>query len=277
MTVVDAHHHVWTADYAWLADPALTAIRRDYTVDDLRVHLRAAGVDRTVLVEGGRGDDEETTEFLALADAAPEIAGVVGWASLSDPALARTLAAHRDGPGGRWLVGVRDQVQAYPDDHLDRPDVRAGMRAVAAAGLVNELVVRADQLPSVARALDALPDARFVLDHLGKPRVADGAAGLRAWRGPAAEVAARDNVVAKLSGLVAEADWATWTTADLRPFVETAMELFGPGRLMFGSDWPVCEVAATYEQVIAAVEEILGGRPADVFATTAIDTYRLEI
>jgi L-fuconolactonase len=275
--IVDSHQHLWTADYAWLADPALARIRRDYTVEDLRSNLRAAGVDRTVLVEAGRCEPAETAEFLRLADATPEIAGVVGWASLTDPALTGTLAGHRDGPGGRLLVGVRDQVQSQPGDHLDRPEVRAGLRAVAAAGLVNELVVRVDQLPAVARAAGALPDSRFVLDHLGKPAVAAGPDGLARWLAVVAPVAACPNVVAKVSGLVAEADWAHWTVEDLRPFVESAVELFGTGRLMFGSDWPVCEVAASYVAVKDALVAILGGIADDVFGDTATATYRLEI
>jgi L-fuconolactonase len=274
--IIDAHHHLWTADYGWLADPALSAIRRDYTLADLRTHLAAAGVDRTVLVEAGRCDDAETREFLALAEQNPQIAGVVGWASLTDAALADTLAAHRAGPGGPLLVGVRDQVQAQPVDHLDQPQVREGLRRVAQAGLVNELVVRADQLPSVARAAAALLDAPFVLDHLGKPRVAAGTDGLREWRAAITPVAACPNVVAKLSGLVAEADWARWTVEDLRPFVHTAIELFGTDRLMYGSDWPVCELAASYEEVMDAMVDILGGKPPDIFGGTALRTYRLE-
>jgi L-fuconolactonase len=275
--IIDAHQHLWTADYAWLADPALARIRRDYTVDDLRAAMKTAGVERTVLVEAGRCDDAETTEFLALAADTPEIAAVVGWASLTDPGLAGTIERHRSGTGGRLLAGIRDQVQGMPDDHLDRDDVRAGLATVAAAGLVNELVVRAPQLPSVARAAAALPESTFVLDHLGKPRVAAGADGLREWRGLVAPVAARPNVVAKVSGLVAEADWATWTPADLRPFVLTAVELFGTDRLMFGSDWPVLEVAATYAQVKDALVAALGGAPPEVFAGTAIRTYGLEL
>jgi L-fuconolactonase len=275
--IIDAHHHFWTADYAWLAGDLLAPIRRDYTVEDLRVHLRAAGVDRTVLVEAGRCADEETRSFLALAAATPEIAGVVGWASLTGPALADTLAAHRAGPGGHLLVGVRDQAQAQPDEWLDRADVRAGLATVAGAGLVNELVVRPGQLPSVARLAADLDEPQFVLDHLGKPRVAAGAEGLTEWRSLIAPVAARPNVVAKLSGLVAEADWAGWTVDDLRPFVETAVELFGTDRLMYGSDWPVCELAASYEQVMEAVVTILGGHPADLFGGTATRVYQLEI
>lgn len=123
--IVDAHQHLWTADYAWLADPALARIRRDYGVEELRHNLRAAGVDRTVLVEAGRCEAAETTGFLATAARTPEIAGVVGWAALTDPALADVIAGHRAGVGGHLLVGIRDQVQGRPDDHLDRPDVRA--------------------------------------------------------------------------------------------------------------------------------------------------------
>jgi L-fuconolactonase len=275
--IIDAHQHFWTADYDWLAADSLTPIRRDYTVDDLRPRLAAAGVDRTVLVEAGRQDSAETAAFLALASRTPWIAGVVGWASLTDPDLAGTIAAHRDRPGGQLLVGIRDQVQAREDDYLDQPLVRAGLATVARAGLVNELVVRVSQLASVARAVRAEPESRFVLDHLGKPEVAAGADGLARWRAEIAPVAACPNVVAKLSGLVAEADWTHWTVEDLRPFVDTAVELFGTGRLMFGSDWPVCELAASYEQVKDAMVAILGGTPTDVFADTAVSTYKLEI
>jgi L-fuconolactonase len=270
--IIDTHQHLWTADYVWLADPSLVKIRRDYTVDDLRQNLRAAGVDRTVLVEAARCEIAETHEFLALAAATDEILGVVGWAPLADPALPGLLDA-LSGP----LVGVRDQVQGMPDDALDDPAIRAGLATVAARGLVNELVVRPGQLPAVARAVAALPDSRFVLDHLGKPRVAAGPRGLREWEALIAPVAALPNVVAKLSGLVAEADWAQWTVEDLRPFVERAVELFGTERLMFGSDWPVCELAASYVEVKDAFVTILGGLPGDVFGATAIDTYGLEL
>jgi L-fuconolactonase len=275
--IVDAHQHFWTADYAWLVDASLARIRRDYTMADLRPHLQASGVDRTVLVEAGRAEAAETTEFLALAARTREIAGVVGWASLTDPHLADTITGHFAGEGGHLLVGIRDQVQGQVDDFLDQPSVRAGLATVAGLGLVNELVVRVSQLASVARAAEALPGSRFVLDHLGKPEVVAGADGLARWRAAVAPVAAQANVVAKLSGLVAEADHDGWIVEDLRPFVDSAVELFGTGRLMFGSDWPVCEVAASYEQVKDAVVAILGGTPSDVFADTAVSTYELEI
>jgi L-fuconolactonase len=280
--IVDSHHHLWHADYDWLADDSLAPIRRDYTVADLRAVLTAAGVDRTVLVEAARCHADEACEFLNLAHTTPEIGGVVAWASIVDPAIADTIAGYRELPGGRWLFGIRDQIQSVADpDHLDRRDVRAGIAAVGAHGLVFDLVVRPDQLPACARAAAALPDVTLVLDHLGKPRIVEGAEGLARWRAQLAPLAASPNVVCKLSGLVTEADWARWTVDDLRPFVEVAVELFGPDRLMFGSDWPVCELAAPYVKVLDAMRTCLDWlSPAEheaIFARTAIRTYGLEI
>ncbi|MCD0442153.1 amidohydrolase family protein [Glycomyces sp. A-F 0318] len=275
--VIDAHHHVWTADYPWLAGrPEFAPIRRDYGPVELRANLKAAGVDRTVLVEAAWGHPSETVEFLHLAGAVDEIAGVVGHVDLLDPGLANTLARYTNHPRARYLVGVRDQVQGRPDpDFLARPEVIAALTTVAAAVPTFDLVVRPDQLPAAATAAAAVPGLTFVLDHLGKPRVRDGAEGLRRWWEAVAPLAKQPNAVAKLSGLVTEADWERWTPNDLRPFVQAALELFGPDRLMFGSDWPVCELAATYTRVKDAVAEVLGGVDPDVFGGTAARTYQL--
>jgi L-fuconolactonase len=282
---VDAHHHLWqrARGYTWLDKPELAAIQRDFGVDDLRAALRDTGVRRTVLVEGGRCDAAEVGEFLAIAEANEEIAGVVGWADLTDRALADTLAAHRAGPGGRWLVGVRAQVQDEADPgYLKRPDVLQGLSTVASAGLAYDLVVRVDQLSAAAQAAQAVPELTFVLDHLGKPRIRDGASGLAEWRAAVTPLAAEPNVVVKLSGMVTESDWREWTVDDLRPFVQTALELFGPRRLMFGSDWPVCLLAASYAQVRQALDGALGDAltPAEraaIYGDTAVRSYHLEV
>jgi L-fuconolactonase len=277
MTVIDAHHHVWTADYPWLAsDPKLEPIRRDYGVADLRANLRAAGVDRTVLVEADWGHPSETVEFLHLAGAVEEIAGVVGFIDLLDPRLPSTLARYANHPRARYLVGLRDQVQGRPDpDFLARPEVLTALKTIAGTVPTFDLIVRVDQLPAAAKAAAAVPELTFVLDHLGKPQVREGDAGLRAWREAVAPLAKQPNVTAKLSGLVTEADWRHWTPADLRPFTQAALELFGPDRLMFGSDWPVCELAATYTRVKDALTEVLGRTDPDVFGGTAARTYQL--
>ncbi|WP_051855079.1 amidohydrolase family protein [Streptomyces sp. NRRL B-1347] len=279
-TVVDAHHHVWdlaVRDQEWLAGPAMAPIRRGFSLADLAPHARAHGVAATVLVQTVTVADE-TPELLALAATDGLVAGVVGWTDLTRPDVAETLAALRELPGGRHLVGIRHQVQGDPDpEWLLRADTRRGLAAVAAAGLVYDLVVRPDQLPLCAEAAARLPGLTFVLDHLGKPPVASGA--LEPWASSLRALATPPNTVCKLSGLVTEADWATWTTADLRPYADTALEAFGPGRLMFGSDWPVCGLAASYGQVVDTARELTAGltgaERARVFAGTARRVYGL--
>ena len=280
--IVDAHHHLWRVEdgYRWLDSPDLAPIRRSFLPDDLRPELTAAGVDRTILVEGGRCDTAEAALLLGYARGSDPIAGVVAWADPADPALADTIAGYRRLPGGELLVGLRPQVQAEPDpDYLDRPPVRRGLRTIADAGLALDVVVRVDQLAAVARAARDVPDLRIVLDHLGKPQIRDGLAGLAAWAGPISAVAAEPNVTAKLSGLVTEAVWDRWQVADLRPFVTEAVARFGARRLMFGSDWPVCRLAADYPAVLSALREALPPltpeERAAVFGDTATRTYRL--
>ncbi|MFC7309665.1 amidohydrolase family protein [Streptomyces monticola] len=278
--IVDAHHHVWdlsVRDQDWITGPELRPIRRDFTVADFEPEARAAGVDRTVLVQTVTVA-EETPEFLALAAAHELIAGVVGWTDLTRPDIADELARLRELPGGRYLKGIRHQVQGEADpEWLLRPDVRRGLTAVAAAGLVYDLVVLPHQLPACVRAAEALPQLTFVLDHLGKPPIASGA--LKAWGADLRALAARPNTVGKLSGLVTEAAPQSWAVADLRPCADIALDSFGPGRLMFGSDWPVCTLAATYGQVTEAARELTAGLTVDeraqLFAGTASGVYGL--
>ena len=275
--IIDAHHHLWTADYPWLAAEELAPIRRAYTVDDLRRNTAAAGVDGTVLVEAGRCDLAETRSFLALAARTPEILGVVGWVSFEDPALKSTLDALRAGPGGRFLVGLRDQVQAWSEpERLDAPGTASNLAAAGEAGLVVDLVVRRDQLPACARVAAAAPETTFVLDHLGKPRVAPES--LAQWRELVTPLAARPNVVAKLSGLLTEIPAGSPRSID--SFVDAALELFGPDRLMIGSDWPVCELVASYgdtwRALVSCLAGLSGAERTAILSGTAIRTYRLE-
>ncbi|WP_328758949.1 amidohydrolase family protein [Streptomyces sp. NBC_00271] len=277
---VDAHHHVWdlsVRDQDWITGPELQPLRRDFGVADLAPQARAAGVDRTVLVQTITVP-EETPEFLALAARSELIAGVVGWTDLTRPDVADELARLRELPGGRHLKGIRHQVQGETDpEWLLRPDVRDGLAAVAEAGLVYDLVVLPHQLPACVRAAADHPGLTFVLDHLGKPPIATGA--LNPWATAVRALAQLPNTVCKLSGMVTEADHAKWTVDGLRPYADTVLDAFGPGRLMFGSDWPVCTLAASYGQVVDAAEELTGGlgaeERAEVFGGTATRVYRL--
>jgi L-fuconolactonase len=281
VSVVDAHHHVWdlaVRDQDWIRGAAMAPIARSFAVDELRPQAAAEGVTSTVLVQTVVGPDE-TPELLALADADPLVAAVTGWADLTSPALADDLAALQAGPGGRWLRAVRHQVQHEPDPGwLARPDVVAGLRAVAASGLGYELLVLPQQLPAAVEAARAVPDGVFVLDHCAKPPVASGA--LEPWARDLRALAALPNVVCKLSGLVTEARWDGWSVADLAPYAAVVLDAFGPQRVMAGSDWPVCLLAATYGEVWAAHRSLLDGlSPAerdDVLAGTARRAYRLE-
>ncbi|MFI9364491.1 amidohydrolase family protein [Kitasatospora sp. NPDC053057] len=277
---VDAHHHVWELGrrpQAWLDGPESAAIRRDFGTADLAPHARAAGIDRTVLVQV-LPDLAETREFLALAAAEPLIAGVVGWVDLTAPEAADTLAELRQGPGGERLVGVRHLVQGEAEPAwLARPEVRRGLRAVGAAGLRYDLLVLPHQLPAAIDTVRALPDQTFVLDHLAKPPIARGE--LEPWAGRLRELAGEPNVFCKLSGLVTEARRDAWCVADLRPYADAALDAFGPGRMMFGSDWPVCLLAASYEEVVGTAGELTEKldphERAQVFGGTAARAYGL--
>ncbi|MEW2544342.1 amidohydrolase family protein [Streptomyces sp. NPDC047002] len=278
--LVDAHHHFWdlsVRDQEWITGPGTAPIRRDFGPADLEPRARAAGVRATVLVQT-IAVPEETPEFLALAHGSDLVAGVVGWTDLTDPAVADRLAALKEAPGGDKLVGIRHQIQGEPDpEWILRPEVRRGLAAVAAAGLAYDLVVLDHQLPAAARAAELLPGLTFVLDHLGKPQVASGA--VEPWAGHLARLAERPNTVCKLSGLVTEADWAAWSADGLRPYADTAVDAFGPGRLMFGSDWPVCTLAATYAEVVDTARTLTAAltesERSEVFGGTARRVYGL--
>lgn len=277
--VIDAHHHLWDparADYPWLSG-GYAPIRRRFGAEDLAPHLAAAGVDRTVLVQT-RSSLSETRELLATAAAAPFIAGVVGWVDLTDSAVGATLAEIQAGPAGDRLVGIRHQVHDEPDpEWLLRADVRRGLAAVGTAGLVYDLLVRPRELPAALTVARAMPGTRFVLDHLAKPPIAS--AELEPWAALLTAFGPLEHVALKVSGLVTEADWRTWTVDDLRPYVEHALGVFGTQRLMFGSDWPVCLVAASYEDVVGATRaltaELASAEREAIFGTTAARVYGL--
>ena len=278
--VVDAHHHFWDpsrADYPWMTDE-LAAIRRRFGPEDLAPLAARAGVNRTILVQT-RSSLDETREFLATAFANDFVAGVVGWVDLTDPAVAEAIAELADGPGGTSLVGIRHQVHDEPDPAwLLRGEVDRGIATVGAAGLVYDLLVRPRELPAALENVRAHPDVAFVIDHLAKPPIRAGE--LEPWLSLMRPFGELDNVACKVSGLVTEADWHDWKVDDLRPFVDAALEIFGADRLMFGSDWPVCLLAATYADVVeaarSATAELSSDEHDELFGGTARRVYGLS-
>lgn len=270
MPVIDAHHHFWDpgrADYPWMAAPDFAPLRRPFGPADLAPLLAAHGVDATIVVQC-RSSVAETEEMLAAAAAHPFIAGVVGWVDLTASDVGATL----DRLKAPALVGIRHQVHNEVDaDWLSRPDVRRGLGAVFARDLAFDLLVRTRELPAAIAAARALPQGRFILDHLAKPPIATGFDTV--WAERLAGLAACPNVWCKISGLVTEADWQDWDIDRLRPVVEHAATVFGPKRLIFGSDWPVCLLAAEYGAVKQVADALL---PPAAFGANAIAAYRLS-
>ena len=275
--IIDAHHHLWdpaAREYGWLAGDAMAPIRHRYGPAELRARTEPLGVSGTVLVQTVP-DVAETVEFLAVAtEHADLVRGVVGWVNLTAKSIVDDLAAL----SGK-LVGIRHQAQDEPDpEWLTRPEVTRGLRAVAAAGLTYDLLVLPHQLRAAITAVRAVPDGRFVLDHAAKPAIAAGA--WEPWAGLLGELAALPNVACKLSGLVTEADWRSWQPSDVRPYAERVLSAFGADRVMFGSDWPVCELAADYAGVLDLAEKLCAGLSPDehaaVFAHSATTWYDLR-
>jgi L-fuconolactonase len=279
VTLVDAHHHLWdltVRDQEWITGPELAPLRRNFGLQDYE--REAAGVTASVLVQTVTVA-AETPEFLALANDSALVVGVVGWTDLTAPGIADTLASLKAMRGGSFLVGIRHQVQGEADpDWLVRPDVLRGLAAIAGAGLTYDLVILPHQLPATRAAALAVPELTFVLDHLGKPPVATGE--LEPWAQAVRALADAPNTVCKLSGLVTEASWDSWTPADLRPYADTVLDAFGPNRLMFGSDWPVCTLAASHKEVLDTARILTAGLSAAeseaVFSGTAVRAYGLN-
>lgn len=278
--IIDGHQHFWDparADYPWMEAAELAPIRRAFAPADLAPLLRADGIDASIVVQC-RSSVAETEEFLRLADATPFVIGVVGWADLTDAALDETLDRLRSLPGGAKLVGIRHQVHDEADpDWLLREDVQRGLTAVFARDLAYDLLVRTRELPAAIATAQAFPHARFVLDHVAKPPIADGFS--RDWADLLAALAASGNVWCKISGLATEAKWDDWDAACLFPYVEHAAKCFGEDRLIFGSDWPVCLLAGSYAEIKGALDACLtklGGQLRDkAFGVNAQAAYRL--
>jgi L-fuconolactonase len=240
---LDSHHHFWrydAAEFGWI-DAPMAAIRRDFLPDDLRVVAAGAGVDGAITVQA-RQSLAETEWLLELAAGDEFIRGVVGWVDLRSPMLSGQLERFAAEPKFR---GVRHVVQGEPDEAFILGEAfNRGVAQLRAHRLVYDILIFARHLPNTLRFVDRHPDQVFVVDHLAKPDIRGGGFGF--WREQLRELARRPNVFCKASGLVTEADYHTWTEAQLRPYFEAAVEAFGPRRLMAGSDWPVCLVACDY-------------------------------
>jgi len=257
---IDAHQHFWrynAAEYGWI-DDSMIALRRDFLPSDSEREMARAGFDACIAVQV-RQTLEETRWFLALADAHPFIVGVVGWVDLQGDDVRTTLQRVARHPK---LIGIRHIVQSEVDDRfLLGPAFCRGIALLAEFDLAYDILIYPRHLPISGEFVDRFERQRFVLDHLAKPNIRGGE--IRTWERDLRRLADRPNVFCKLSGLVTEADWQRWKPDDIRPFLEVALDCFGPSRLMIGSDWPVCTVAADYGRTMDVVIDFLADRPAE--------------
>ena len=273
---IDAHQHFWIynqREYDWI-DEAMASIRRDFLPADLRPELEDAGFAGSVVVQV-RQTLEETRWLLELAEDNPFILGVVGWVDLRSPRLYQDLQSFA---GKSKLVGIRHIVQSEPDDFLLDADFLRGISVLQEFDLAYDLLIYTKHLPLAAEFVKRFPRQRFVLDHLAKPPIRSRAIDL--WARGMRELASFPNLHAKVSGLVTEANWQGWKPEDLRPYLDVAFESFGAKRLMIGSDWPVCTVAASYAQVVNLVKNYMSSYTAEdreaVFGGNAANFWRLQ-
>ena len=272
---VDSHHHLWhytPEEYGWI-DDSMSVLQRDFLPADLTREASAAGIDATVAVQA-RQTLEETHWLLSLAAKSPLIRGVVGWAPIAADVFPATLSSLTQ---NSLLKGLRHVVQAEPDGFLDASAFNRGIASLLPTGLVYDVLILARQLPEAIRFVDRHPQQSFVLDHIAKPDIK--ANGLAEWKPNICELSRRPNVACKLSGMVTEAEWRTWSPAQLQPYFDTVLDAFGPSRLMFGSDWPVLTVACSYsrwhETVANWLDPLTPTERAQIEGGTATKIYRL--
>lgn len=274
---IDAHHHLWRyspREYGWL-DESMAALRRDFLPGDLEAAMASAEVDGAVAVQA-RQTMDETRWLLQLADECEAIRGVVGWAPIAGEDFPGVMEEFEDRPK---LKGLRHVIQGEKDEnYILREDFSSGIRTMLGSGLVYDILIYDRHLPQTIDFVDEHPEQVFVLDHVAKPLIREGL--LEPWATRIRELARRENVWCKVSGMVTEADWASWSPETLRPYLDVVVEAFGVKRLMAGSDWPVCLVASEYAPWFEVLREYFAGfseseRDA-LFGGTAIEVYGLE-
>lgn len=278
--IIDAHQHFWQKslpfDYGWLDAPQHKAINQDFLPADLLKKISQVGVEKTVFVQT-QHNLAENRWALQLAAENTFIVGVVGWVDLASPQCEDQLLEFKENPK---FVGIRHITQAEPDDNfIIRDDVRRGLKVLEKHAVPFDLLFYVKHLKHAASLAKEFPNLPMVIDHLAKPRIKEKVTA--DWINNFKAAAQQPNVYCKLSGMVTEADWNQWQTADLKPYVETALEAFTPARCMYGSDWPVCELAASYADVFQALQEIIASfSPSEqnaIFGETAQKFYSLQV
>lgn len=278
---IDSHHHVWdlaVREQDWIVGEAMQPIAKTFTMQDLEPDLEKAKIDYTVLVQTV-AVPEETPEFLEIASKHPKVAGVVGWLEMDSEDITPALDKQLSHPGSKHLVSIRDLAQGKKDPMwLGQPSVIENIKRLGQNGLSYDLLTYPHQLVGAIAAVKACPSVQFVMDHISKPDIANG--DIDNWAKDIRALAELPNVVVKVSGMVTEAKWYDWTVDTFRPYFDVLSSSFGPKRMMFGSDWPVCTLGGSYEDVVGILESLTSDwsipEQNGIWSETAVSAYRLE-
>ena len=258
---VDSHHHLWDLDIAprgWLAGDVLAPINRTFSMDDFYAERASAKIDKSILVQT-LPDYDEMKEFFSVAANHDSVIGVVAWIDMSKSDCFENLEKYLDLPGANKLVGIRDGAQGRTDTQwLSSDQVVKNVSQLVQEGLTFDLLVDPPHLAASAKLVEQCPDTTFILDHIGKPNIGKGDDGeLKEWAKLIENLAANQNVFCKVSGMVTEANWQDWKNDDFKRYFDVVLNSFGIDRIMYGSDWPVCKLAASYEQVANLAEYLV--------------------
>lgn len=279
---IDSHHHIWdlaVRPQTWMKGDELKPISRTILMNELEPELVKANIDFTVIVQTVPLVDE-TPEFLDLSISHPKICAVVGWLDLESEDIRPQLEKYLSHPGGKKLVSIRDIAQDKADPNwLLRKDVIANIHRISEYGLTFDILTRPPQLAAAVEMVKQSPNNTFVLDHISKPFIAKNE--MQPWADQIKQIASFENVSVKVSGLFTEANWSSWNNKTFSPYFEHILDSFTPARMMFGSDWPVCLLAATYSQTINLMEELTSeltkSEQESFWSGTAKHFYRLEV
>jgi len=282
MLRIDSHHHIWDISVrpqTWMQGDDVKPISRTILMNELDPELEKAQIDHTVIVQTVATVDE-TPEFLDLSLSHPKICAVVGWLDLESQDIRPQLEKYLSHPGGRNLVSIRDLAQDKEDPNwLLRENVVRNIHRIGEAGLAFDILTRPPQLAAAVEMVKRSPNNTFVLDHISKPYMAKGE--MQPWANQISEIASHENVVVKVSGLFTESNWSNWSAETFKPYLEHVLESFSPSRMMFGSDWPVCLLAATYADTINLMEDFVSTfsshEKESFWSGTAKRAYKLKV
>jgi len=279
---IDSHHHVWdlsVREQGWMIGEALNPIKKNFSINDLRQAITGCGIEKTVVVQTVTNYDE-TPELLELAEDDELVAGVVGFLKIDSTDAISHLDKYELMRGFNNLVGIRDIAHDYEDTgYLAKPQVVKNVQELGRRGLVYDLLTKTPHMQAAIDLVKQAPNTQFVVDHISKPYISKGE--MQPWADKLSEIAKFENVVIKVSGLYTEADWKNWKASDFWSYLEHVTEAFTPSRMMFGSDWPVCLLAATYKQSIELMEEFTKSfshaEQKSFWAATSNRTYKLDL